>query len=470
MKFISKTGPHIKSKDNTKKIMTRLLIALTPIICFGLFKNIILVYYYTNTKILELLNPLFMILAGIITSYISEYLYTRFIQKKDKKLPFISYAIMPGLLLSLILPVNTPIWIVVFGAFCATIIGKMIFGGLGQNIFNPALVGYLLISVSYSSKLGNILNNYELDTIGGATPLSNLANLGYIGGYDSIVGTYGNLFNFMSGTIPGMIGEVSKILIIIAFIYLALTKTIKWRIPLMYISTVFIITMIIGYSFDLGVWYPLFHILSGGLLFGAVFMATDPVTSPITTKGQIFYGICLGLLTVSLRFLTSYPEGVMTSILFMNLLVFMFDKIGVKMMYNKKIKFILIFAMLVIFAGVYFAITNRIANGNESNNNTEVINTKEEDTTKVYTVTAKGWSLLEADVTVENNQIVSIDVTDYSGETKWDKIESADYINQLIVNQEYIDNLDAVSGATYTSTGLKNIVKQVLEEVNGNEE
>ena len=248
MKFKTEIGPYVKTDNNTNKMMKKLLIALSPIIAFGLFKNIIMVYYYTGESLISLLNPLYMIIVGILTSLITEYLYIRFILKNNHKESlkdlYTSYAIIPGLLLSLVLPLNTPIWIVFFGAFCATLIGKMLFGGFGKNIFNPALIGYLLVSAAYSSKLGSYLNIYELDTIGGATPLANLASLNYISSYNNIVGHYGNLFNFFTGTIPGMIGEVSKVLIILAFIFLTVTKTIKWRIPVFYVSTVFIINQI----------------------------------------------------------------------------------------------------------------------------------------------------------------------------------------------------------------------------------
>lgn len=468
MKFNISNGPHIKSDDSTKKVMSRLLIVLVPIVAFGIFKNTIMVYYYTNATLIELLNPILMIITGILTSLLSEYLYIRFIEKNNNKLTitslFKSYAIIPGLFLSLLLPVNTPIWIVAFGAFCATILGKMIFGGLGQNIFNPALVGYLIIGASYSSKLGSFFNKYELDAIGGATPLTNLSNLKYIGSYDSIVGTYGNLFNFFSGTIPGVIGEASKILIIIAFIYLAITKTIKWKIPVFYILTVFGLTFFIGNSFDLGIWYPLFHILSGGLLFGAVFMATDPVTSPITNIGQIFYGITLGILTVLIRFLTSYPEGVMTSILFMNLLVFLYDKFGIKLKYNIKRIYIPILITILLLFSTYFVIYNKLSN-KDSSSTTEILNVKEDGNNTIYTVKAKGWSLITADVTVSNKKIIEISVTDSSGETKWSEIEDYKYIDKLIDNQDDINSLDAVSGCTKSSNGLKDIVNAVLNEV-----
>ena len=250
MKFFKENGPHIKSKDTTSKIMTRLLIALAPIICFVIFKNCMVVYYYTDASALQAFHPVLMIITSIITCTVSEFLYFKIILKRSIRESLFekdrSFALIPGILLALVLPPNVPLWLVAFGAFCASILGKMLYGGFGQNIFNPALIGYLFISASYPSLMGSALNLYELDTLGGATPLSNLASLNYYGTYESIVGSYGTLLNFFSGTIPGAIGETCKLLIIIAFIYLAITKTIKWIIPVMYVGITFIMTYFIG--------------------------------------------------------------------------------------------------------------------------------------------------------------------------------------------------------------------------------
>lgn len=478
MKFKKKKGPHIKSEDTTSKIMTRLLIALAPIVCFAIFKNSFIVYYFSNATVLEAMHPIFMILASIITSFVSEFLYFKFVLKNTIEDSLFeinrSFTIIPGLLLALVLPPNVPIWLVVFGTFCANILGKMLFGGFGQNIFNPALIGYLIISASYSSLMGSASNLYELDTLAGATPLSNLANLNYYGTYEQIVGSFGSFMNFFSGTIPGALGETSKLLIIIAFIYLVITKTIKWRIPVTYISTTFIMTLIIGNNIGVGTWYTLFSILSGGLLFGAVFMATDPVTSPITPIGQTFYGISLGILTVALRFLTPYPEGVMTSILFMNMLVPLFDKIGLYFKYNFKkiVIIIIIFVILIISLIIHISDNineNKKGSTSEINNKVTIVEVKEEGNKKIYSVTSKAWGVIKADVEVIDGSIKSIIITDSSGETQWNEIEKNNYIYKVIANQNNIENLDAISGSTFSSEGLKNIVRKIMEEELKNE-
>ena len=237
----------------------------------------------------------------------------------------------------------------------------MLFGGFGNNIFNPALIGYLAITILFPS------------LINASTPLSNLADLNYIGNYESVVGSYGTLFNFISGSIPGAIGETSKILILISFIYLTITKTIKWIIPVTYVGTVFAITFLIGQYLGFELWYPLVHILSGGLLFAAVFIATDPVTSPLTLTGQIVYGICLGILTAIIRFLTPDLEGIVISILFMNMFVSTLDKIGVKVKYNKDT---LIYVITVLFVVIVSSTLLIITNLNKYDTSMELIDKK----------------------------------------------------------------------------------------------
>lgn len=473
MKFKVSNGPFVKSSNSTSKMMTRLLIALIPIICLSILKNTIIVYFYTDATLLESLHPIFMIIVSIITSYVSELLYFKFILKY-KIADCIhelnkSFSIIPGVLLSLVLPVSTPLWVIVFGAFFANIFGKMIYGGFGQNIFNPALIGYLFISASYSSLIGTHLNLYELDTLAGATPLTNLASLNYVGSYDEIVSGYGSLLNFFVGSIPGSLGEVSKMLIIFAFVYLTITKTIKYLIPIFYVGTVFVITYVVSLFTDMGIWYPIFHILSGGLLFGAVFMATDPVTSPITKFGQIFHGICLGILTVSLRFFTSYPEGVMTSILFMNMFVPLCDKIGLSVKNNLKKVWIYILVIVIFISMTSYFIINKISYKEENKMPVNILETKKEGDKTIYNVSSKGWGLIKATVTVENGEIISIDITDKSGETQWSELEKNDYVNKAIEYQDNIDSLDAVSGSTFSSDGIKNIIKKILESELNNE-
>ncbi len=470
MKFIVDNGPHIKDKDNTSKIMKRLLIALLPIIIFSIYKNGIIPYQAGYATFYQALRPLLIIVIASATSLIAEGLFVRLVlHKKGKDLiSYIkhSYAIFPGLFLALVLPINTPLWLVLLGALVATIIGKMLFGGFGYNIFNPALIGYLFVTSSYGSLIaarGGYLNNMEIDTISKATPLTNLGNLDYVGTWDTIGSEFGTLWDFFLGFIPGTIGDTSKILILVALLYLIFTKVIKWRIPVIYILTVLVMTTIIGLYNGMGLWYPLFHVLTGGLLFGAVFMATDPVTSPITKNGQVMFALALGLLTVIFRFLTPYPEGVLTAILTMNMLVFILDRIGAKTMFNPKKILLPLSILIVLILGMGIFIANRTTpESRVSINDIKVVDDK-----VVYNVSTRGFvGIIEADILIKQGKIIEINII-RQNESYWSEIDKVGYLDRLINNQADIYNVDTISGVTVTSGALKGLLITVLEDYEG---
>ena len=473
--FHLKIGPFLKSNNSAKKMMTHLLIALLPIVGFNFYKNGIVPYQHGSISFFQMFYPLLFVFIPTLTSFIVELLYAKLFLKKDseslKEYLRESFNIFPGLFLGLILPINTPISIVIFGAFIATFVGKLLFGGFGNNVFNPALVGRLFVISSYAVVIGSnggYLNPYELDAVASATPLSNTALVQGIGTYETLVAPYGSLANFFIGMIPGSVGETSALLCIIAFIYLTITKVIKWKIPATYILTVFLMTYMIGSINDLGIWYPLFQIFSGGLMFGAVFMATDPVTSPTTSIGQVLYGLFLGILTVIFRYLTPLPEGVLTSILTMNMLVFIIDTLGAKARFNFKLALIpfLLAWVLIIGTGAYIGNSynqeKEIVDANYSIISKEVVGTKTN-----YVVTQKGYSsTIKANITIDNGVITTIKVIDQN-DSFYSKVDDANYTDYLINNQNQLTQVDTVSGATVTSTALKQMVINTLRDYNG---
>lgn len=460
-------GPFLRSKNSTNKIMLHLLVALLPIIIFTVYKNGYIPYSHGLISFIEMFNPLLTIFIGALTSFVVESIYALILKKKN----YIknSYAFFPGLFLALILPLHTPIYVVVIGSVVASI-SKIIFGGFGKNIFNPALVGYLFIILVFSSILttDNYFNQYELDTISSPTPLTNASMVSGIGSYDELVDPYGDLSNFLIGTIPGSLAETSALLCIVAYIYLSFTKTIKWRIPLVYVATVFIITFGIGRLLGEGIYYPLFHILSGGLMFGAVFMATDPITSCVTPIGQVLQGIILGIITVIFRF--TGVEGVAYSILIVNALVFLLDKIGMVSRFNllKSIIWFVIVWIIVIALIVILAASRRVE-GNK-NPNFDITSKEESGNQTIYNVSQEGYGgKIRAEVIIENDRIVSIEITSHhETANRYQLVLDSDYINQLINNQDDLDGLDTVSSATVTSNALKKLVINVLEDYKPN--
>lgn len=473
---MAKIGPFIKSKNTTNKMMLNLLVSLIPIIVFTVYKNGVLPYQAGKIEFIYILYPLLFILLPALVSFLIETIYAIIFLKKRNKDIFkyikSSYSFFPGLFLGLILPINMPIWIVLLGAVIASL-SKMIFGGFGKNWFNPALVGYLFIFIFFTSYFqinGGYLNKLEVDTISTSTPLTNSIVVEGIGDYDSLVKPYGSLVNFFTGMIPGSIGETSTLLCLVAFIYLTITGVIKWKIPIVYVLTVFFATFLIGNINNLGIWYPLFQILSGGLMFGAVFMATDPVTSPTTTQGQILYGLFLGILTVGIRYLSPLPEGVFISILVMNIFVKVLDTIGYKAKFDFRVSLLPYIVVWILIIGLGFYVGNDYAKKSslvDSNFNIVSKETKGNKTT--YIVTEKGYvANIKAEVVINKEKILSYRVLEQS-ESFYYKIYDSNYLDTLVNNQFSLKDVDTVSGATVTSKALKKLLQNVLKDYNNSD-
>lgn len=456
-------GPFVRSKNSTNKMMLHLLLALVPIIIFSIYKNGYIPYSHGLISFIEIFDPLVKIFIGALTSFVIESIYALIFRKKNYLKN--SYAFFPGLFLALILPLHIPLYILVI-ASCVASISKLVCGGFGKNIFNPALIGYLFVVLVFSSVLttDNYFNAYELDTISKPTPLTNASMVSGIGDYDQLVKPYGSLSNFLIGTIPGSLAETSALLCIVAFIYLTATGTIKWRIPLVYITTVFLITFGIGRLLGEGIYYPLFHLFSGGLMFGAVFMATDPVTSAVTPIGQILQGFLLGIITVVFRFVG--VEGVAYSILIVNAVVFFLDKIGM----TSRFKFIrsLVWFILVwvIIIGVTIGLALTRKTDDDKDPNFEIIDKNKQENTTIYTVTQKGYGgKIEAVVKIENDRIISVEITSHhETANRYQLIIDDNYIDKLIANQDDLANIDTVSSATVTSNALKRMLINVIDD------
>ena len=460
-------GPFLRSKNSTNKIMLHLLVTLLPIIVFTIYKNGYVPYSHGLISFMEMFNPLLNIFIGALSSFVIESIYALILKKKN----YIknSYAFFPGLFLALILPLGTPLYIIVIGSVVASV-SKIIFGGFGKNIFNPALVGYLFIILVFSSILttDNYFNKYELDTISSPTPLTNASMVSGIGSYDELVKPYGDLSNFLIGTIPGSLAETSALLCIIAYLYLSFTKTIKWRIPLVYVGTVFVITFGIGRLLNQDIYYPLFHILSGGLMFGAVFMATDPITSCVTPIGQVLQGFILGIITVIFRFVG--VEGVAYSILIGNMLVFFLDKIGMVSRFNFLKSIVWFIFIWIIIIGLTIILANSRKTIGNQDPNFDIISKEQNNNQTIYNVSQEGYGgKIRAEVIIENEKIISLEITSHhETANRYQLILDSDYIDQLINNQENLDNLDTVSSATVTSSALKKLVINVLEDYKPN--
>ncbi len=292
-RLIVSASPHLHKGESVSRIMWMVAISLLPagiagVIIFGL-------------------SALSVIILAVVSALVTEWILQ--ISTKRKITIFDGSAVITGLLLAYNLPPKVPFWLPIIGAFFSIAIGKQIFGGLGQNIFNPALVGRVFLMASWPKYMTSFTVPLSYDATTQATPLMLLKE----GKFAEHI-SYGNLFLGLRG---GCIGEVCILALILGAAFLFWKKYISWHIPITYIVTVGIFTYLFGPSgFLSGDW--LFHILSGGLILGAFFMATDYVTSPLTRKGQIVFGIGCGILTAIIRLWGGYPEGVSYAILIMN--------------------------------------------------------------------------------------------------------------------------------------------------------
>jgi len=293
--LILESSPHLKSNVSTPKIMYTVTILLLPMCIAG-------IYYFG-------LSALIRILAGVTAALATEYLFLK-IRKKDTGAILDGSGIITGILLVLTLPPTISIFEIVLGSVVAIGIGKQVFGGLGYNIFNPALVGRAFLQAAFPVEMTTWVKPFffKLDSISTATPLGGFK-------FNNDLTPLNDLF---FGNTGGCIGETSALLIIVAGIILLVLKMADWRIPVSIISTVIVFSGILHLANPEKYQDPLFYLLSGGLMLGTFFMATDMVTSPITSKGNIIFGIGIGVVVMIIRVFGGLPEGMMFSILFMN--------------------------------------------------------------------------------------------------------------------------------------------------------
>ena len=309
-KLLVSPSPHLHTKTSTKSLMRDVVIALMPAV-------IVSVLFYGWSALLVLST-------SVASCLLVELFITRFLMKQPSTIADCS-ALVTGILLALNLPTTTPWWVVFIGSVVAIGVAKMTFGGLGQNLFNPALVGRVFLLISFPT----YMTNWErptgfiggnLDAISGATPLG----LAKEGGVEAIAGLdYSDMLVYNIG---GSAGELSAIALLLGFAYMLVRGVIKPYITCSIITTVAIFSGIFCAVDPLTYTCPVFNILTGGLLLGSIFMATDYVTSPMSAVGGIVFGIGIGLITMLIRYFGAYPEGVSFAILIMNSVVPLLNK------------------------------------------------------------------------------------------------------------------------------------------------
>ena len=305
-KLIVSLSPHVHNNDSVQRNMYGVLIALIPALLVSL------IYFGVGAAIVTL--------TSVVACVFFEWAITKFILKREKNTILDGSAIITGVLLAFNVPSNLPVWIIIIGALVAIGIGKMTFGGLGCNPFNPALVGRVFLLISFPvqmtswPKIGQLTSYIDAETA--ATPLSLMKQA--VHGDTSALEQLPSAFELFIGANGGSLGEVSALALLIGLVYMLWRRIITWHIPVSIVATVFIFAGLMHLSAPVMYASPFVHLFTGGLMLGAIFMATDYVTSPMTHKGMIIYGVCIGFLTVVIRNFGAYPEGMSFAILIMN--------------------------------------------------------------------------------------------------------------------------------------------------------
>ncbi len=303
-KLLVAPSPHVHSSESTSRIMRDVVIALMPAF-------VVSVVYFG-------ISALVVTLVAVLSCVLFEYLIQKYLIKGECTICNYS-AVVTGVLLGFNLPASLPLWIVVIGSLVAIGVAKMTYGGLGKNPFNPALVGRVFLLIAYPAQMTVFP---EVDGFSGATPLAALKN-------ETVSIAEMNLQDLFLGSIPGSLGEVSAVCLILGGAYLLWRKVISWHIPVAVLGTMVVMAAANGALNGGGAaiyQLPLFHILAGGALLGSIYMATDYSTSPMTHKGMLIYGVGIGFITMWIRLNGAYPEGMSFAILIMNACVPLINK------------------------------------------------------------------------------------------------------------------------------------------------
>lgn len=310
-------SPHVSTEQSINKIMWGVVIALVP--------TMLVSFWYFG------LGAIILTLTSVIACVLFEFLIQKYLLKQESTVSDGS-AVITGVLLALNVPSNLPIWMMVVGALVAIGVAKMTYGGLGKNPFNPALIGRVFLLMSFPVNMTSwplpVVNRTAfLDAVTGPTALGTIKE-GVAKGetVQHLMNNIPSYTDMFLGNMGGSLGEVSAIAIILGGLFMLFRKIISWHIPASFILTVFVFTGMLFYIDNTKYVDPIFHLLTGGLMLGAIFMATDMVTSPMSKSGMLLFGFGCGLLTVLIRVWGSYPEGVSFAILIMNALVPLINK------------------------------------------------------------------------------------------------------------------------------------------------
>ncbi len=508
---LQRTSPNYRQKLSTHRIMRDLTIGLLVIVAYSLYN---LYYNYSSNEPMMAAALIYLVSVGVglVTEVVWALIHKENIVEQLKN----SFPWVTSIIFALTLPIGTPLYVVAIGSFISIFLGKLVFGGFGSNIFNPALVGRVIVHLSFGDKLLPYIEAMKPITSGGfdittaATPAAALAGTNWMGG-EAFQYTLMDLF---LGNHGGTLGETCIWIILLVGIFLAVRKVFDARIPVAYMGTVLVLSAVYAAACGLDIaTYPFMQLCMGGIVFGAVIMATDPVTSPTSPLGKILFGIGLGFLTMIIRLKANYPEGVLFSILMMNMLTPWIDSLVLGRTNQKIGKQVLsIVLSLVVAMGCVFGIAEGVkADIAAAKAKEEADRIKKEEAEKKKAeeeANSFNWRVLEVvdggyimetygyggedkpmkiEVKVSQDTVTSVKVLESAGETEYYGAEIIKGTNvasekgkafyDKFLTGEFktseIDGVDTQTGATLTTKGIVNAIKgaivmsQMEREVNG---
>lgn len=505
MKFTFRVSPNQRIRQSTQNIMFELTLGLLAVFIFSL------AYYYVEYDMSYVIHALLLFATAVGVSLVTEVLWCLVLKKPIGKHLQGSFPWVTAIILVLMVPINMTFYAMGVGTVFAILIGKLLFGGFGHNIFNPAAVGRTVILTAFAGRVA-------ADLTTSATPIASIAQRGWLitdaVATEAFLESFGGLFNLFVGWYPGALGETSALLLLVVGAILAFRKVLDWRIPVFYLGTIFVLAWVIALVHGVGIWYPTYHVIAGGAVFGAVFMLTDPVTNPTSASGRIIFAVGAAIITVLIRVQANLPGGVVYSILLMNILTPTIERFTDGWQYEKEKKYITAFVVTLVVGmllmggvatqmeavaaedpsngdngdngditvnfgepiGIFDDITARVAG--------EVVDQSEDGDVITYTISSRGYAVLEGGyddaepnifevaLNTSDNTIVSVvvvEMNDTPGIS--DPINTTTYLEQyegLSFDDDSI-TVDSVAGATMTSVSANRAVRTAIDALQGGE-
>jgi electron transport complex protein RnfD len=493
MKFTFRPSPNYRQPLSTQRIMTELTICIALVLGYNVG------YYFLVHGAEYGWHALAMIATSLGTAVAVESLWAFFYAKKNVfKYLSTSFPWVTALLFVGMMGVNKPLYVIFVGSLVATLVGKLVFGGFGQNVFNPAGVGRAFTVLAF----GGFIASQFPDIVSGSTPNNVMESLGWVitkpEAVSAYLGQFNGVWGLFTGQYVGALGETNTLLIMAVGIYLSFRKIIDWRVPVVFIGSLFAFATIIMFAKGMDWWYPFFFISTGGAMFGAVFMLTDPVTSPTSIPGRIIFAIGVAFLTTLIRVKGNLPEGVIRSILFMNMMTPLIDRMmdGWPLKSMKKYAISIGSVLLVSVLTVGFtttAISYKEPYVPEEKKPTlgepilfstlgvegtlSILSATVNSDVTTYLVEVDGFAVLEADwetdpqpnvievkVNTASSTIVSVAYATFSDSAQFEyKTNHPDFLNQFAGLSLIVDNsVDVSVGATYTTDSVIRAVKAVI--------